>query len=88
MCCERWARDRGIQFSDRAELVRDIRVLDRYNRLVTELTRRFPLHTRPKRFTLLTRSFGVESGELTPTNKIRRSLLVQNFMTEIEELYS
>jgi long-chain acyl-CoA synthetase len=40
-----------------------------------------------RRFRLLERDFSEDSGELTPTMKIRRHLIVERFATEIEELY-
>ncbi len=40
-----------------------------------------------KRFTILPRQFGIETGELTPTLKIKRKMVNQNFSAEIEAMY-
>jgi len=40
-----------------------------------------------KRYRLLAKSFTVESGELTPTMKIKRAVVQKKFAAEIEELY-
>jgi len=40
-----------------------------------------------KKFTVLARAFGIESGELTPTLKIKRKVVNQNFAPEIEAMY-
>jgi long-chain acyl-CoA synthetase len=40
-----------------------------------------------KRFILIKKSFAIESGELTNTLKIRRTVIMQKFKTQIEEMY-
>ena len=40
-----------------------------------------------KKFTILSRQFSIETGELTPTLKIKRKLVNQNFAREIEAMY-
>ncbi|MET0283093.1 MAG: long-chain fatty acid--CoA ligase [Polyangiales bacterium] len=41
-----------------------------------------------KRYTILPRAFSVESGELTPTMKIKRRRVEELYAREIEEMYS
>jgi len=41
-----------------------------------------------KRFTLISKSFGVETGELTNTLKIRRAVVMQKYKTLIDEMYA
>ncbi|NLW66550.1 MAG: long-chain fatty acid--CoA ligase, partial [Bacteriovoracaceae bacterium] len=40
-----------------------------------------------RKFTLLPREFSIESGELTPTLKMKRKIINQNFAGEIEAMY-
>jgi long-chain acyl-CoA synthetase len=40
-----------------------------------------------KKFTILERPFAIETGELTPTLKIKRKVVTYNFATEIEAMY-
>ena len=40
-----------------------------------------------KRFTLLTKPFTMESGELTNTLKSRRNVIYKNYADVIEEMY-
>jgi long-chain acyl-CoA synthetase len=40
-----------------------------------------------KKFTILERPFAIETGELTPTLKIKRKVVSYNFATEIEAMY-
>ncbi|MGE0402010.1 MAG: long-chain fatty acid--CoA ligase [Kofleriaceae bacterium] len=41
-----------------------------------------------KKFTVLPRAFGIDTGELTPTLKIKRKVVAQNFSREIEAMYA
>ncbi|CDF37783.1 long-chain-fatty-acid-CoA ligase [Chondrus crispus] len=40
-----------------------------------------------KKFTLLDRDFTVDTGELTPTMKVKRKIVVQNFQAQIDAMY-
>ena len=40
-----------------------------------------------KKFTILPRQLGIETGELTPTLKVKRKIVNKNFATEIEAMY-
>ena len=40
-----------------------------------------------KKFILIKKSFAIESGELTNTLKIRRTVIMQKYKTQIEEMY-
>ena len=41
-----------------------------------------------KKFTILSRPFGIDTGELTPTLKIKRRVVTENFAREIEAMYA
>jgi len=41
-----------------------------------------------KKFTVLPRQFGIDTGELTPTLKVKRKIVNQNFAHEIEAMYA
>lgn len=44
-------------------------------------------HEQVRKFTLIGRAFSIESGELTPTLKMRRKVIEQNFAAEIAAMY-
>ncbi|MEP6863446.1 MAG: long-chain fatty acid--CoA ligase [Deltaproteobacteria bacterium] len=41
-----------------------------------------------KKFAILTKPFGIDSGELTPTMKIKRKVVAQKFAREIDQMYA
>jgi long-chain acyl-CoA synthetase len=61
--------------------------LDRIGRAVEEVNRSLASYETIKKFRLLPVEFGVESGELTPTLKLRRKAVNERFAREIEELF-
>jgi long-chain acyl-CoA synthetase len=58
---------------------------------VGKVVRRVNQHLAPfeqiKRFRILDRELSIEDGELTPTMKVRRTQVLENFRSEVNELY-
>jgi len=55
---------------------------------VMELNSQFAPPEQVRKFTILPRDFSVDYGELTPTLKIRRKQIRENWASEIESMYS
>ncbi len=55
---------------------------------VMELNKQFAPPEQIKKFTILPRDLTVDDGELTPTLKIRRIQIRENWSTEIEDMYA
>ncbi|SVA95769.1 uncharacterized protein METZ01_LOCUS148623 [marine metagenome] len=55
---------------------------------VAELNKKFSSPEQVKKFTVLPRDLGVDQGELTPTLKIRRKQIRENWADEIEAMYA
>ena len=66
----------------------DPRFIDRISRAVDDVNRGLASYETIKKFRLLPVEFGIESGELTPTLKLRRKAVNQRFAREIEELFA
>jgi long-chain acyl-CoA synthetase len=56
--------------------------------VVADVNRGLGPEERVRRFTILEREFDLEEGEVTPTLKLRRSILEKRFHDEIEALYA
>jgi long-chain acyl-CoA synthetase len=54
---------------------------------VKELNSRLNRWETVKKFTILPRDFTIETGELTPSMKVKRAGVERNFSTEIESMY-
>jgi long-chain acyl-CoA synthetase len=85
---ERRLKDLGQPAVPRDELVRRDDVIGLYQEIVDALNRDLSQFERIKKIRLLPREFTIESGELTPTMKVRRKAVEHNWRREIEEMYA
>ena len=84
---DRWAREQGIDPSDRKALLRDSRVHDLMEREVMGQLGPVASFERPKKIALLEEEFSVEDGTLTPTQKVKRRVIQERFSALIDEFY-
>ena len=84
---ERRLRDLGRPLAPRAELVERRDVLALYEEIVEALNQALAHFERIKKIRVLPREFTIETGELTPTLKIRRKVIERNWRDEIEAIY-
>jgi long-chain acyl-CoA synthetase len=82
-----WARANGIEATTLAELAQDPRVLAEVERGVAEANSHLARVEQVRRFRLLPNEWTAETGELTPTMKRRRRVIVDRYAQEIDELY-
>jgi long-chain acyl-CoA synthetase len=85
---ESWARQQGITWSDREQLVRDAGVLARLEQEVAQRVEPFARYEKPKRVLAIAREFSIEDGEVTPTLKVRRRVIESRLADRIEALYA
>jgi len=83
----REARSCGARAGTVAELCGDPSFLDRISRGVEEANRSLASYETIKKFKLLPVEFSIESGELTPTLKLRRKVVSQRYAQQIAELF-
>lgn len=72
----------------REQEVRKKEVLEPVREVVQAVNRLLPVHEQIRNFHLLPSIFTVETGELTPTLKVRRPVVIERYRQEIEALYS
>jgi long-chain acyl-CoA synthetase len=84
---EAWAKRGGVSVASREELVRRPEVLSHYRALVDEMTTDLAQFEKIKKIVLLTREFTQESGELTPTLKVKRRVVEERYKTIIDAMY-
>jgi long-chain acyl-CoA synthetase len=83
-----WARAQGIAFDSLADLAADPGVLAEVARGVAEANSHLARPEQVRRWTLLPAEWTAQSGELTPSMKRRRRVIVDRYAKEIEDLYS
>jgi long-chain acyl-CoA synthetase len=85
---EAWARSRHIPAHSREELVARPEVVDHYMGLITEIVADLAQYEKIKKIALLPDEFTQESGELTPTLKVKRRVIAEKYGDVIEKLYA
>ena len=84
---ETYARAQGVPFKDRGELVASSEINEFLRKQVDEICHLLPPHERIRQFILLPREFTIASGELSATQKIKRSVVEERYRHEIEEMF-
>lgn len=82
------AREANIPADSVEELVRRPEIIRAVQHDIDLLQRDFSKYEKVRKFALLPQPFSVESGEMTPTLKIKRHVVAKNYVDVIEKLYA
>lgn len=85
---EEYAKANGIGYSSREELCASDKIHTMMMERIDTLQQQLAHYEQIKRFTLLPKSFTMESGELTNTLKMRRKVINEHYKKEIENMYA
>jgi long-chain acyl-CoA synthetase len=84
---EPWASERGISPADRSELLNHAQVRAEFQAIVDRVNATLANFETIKRFRLVAEEWTLDSGELTPSMKLRRRVIHQKYAVEIAEFY-
>jgi long-chain acyl-CoA synthetase len=85
---EELARREGITAGNRSELVADVRIVAVYSEIVRGVNGGLANFETIKRFRLVADEWSQESGELTPSMKLKRRVLTQKYAAVVGALYA
>jgi long-chain acyl-CoA synthetase len=83
-----WAEENGMAGASYAEIVSSDKVRQMVGGYVDELNGRLNRWETIKKWELLDHDLTVESGELTPSMKVKRNVVQDNYADVIEKLYA
>ncbi|QKG51495.1 AMP-dependent synthetase/ligase [Hymenobacter sp. BRD67] len=84
---KKWAGQNGVAAKSNADLVKEEKVVKFYHDLVQKYNQGFAQWEQVKKVVLLPEQWTVESGEMTPTMKVKRKVITENNKAAIEGLY-
>ncbi|MBN2246396.1 MAG: long-chain fatty acid--CoA ligase [Candidatus Aminicenantes bacterium] len=84
---EEYARQQEIPFLNRKELVENQAVIDFITAEIQRVTSNLASYETIKKIILLDKDFDIESGEMTPTLKVKRDFIEKKFKEQIDALY-
>ena len=82
-----WCKRKNIQYTTDAEMVKVERIHNRIMKEIDLYNEGFAQYERVKKIILGPTVWGIDSGEMTPTMKIKRRVLMENFKDQIESCY-
>jgi long-chain acyl-CoA synthetase len=85
---EDWATQHGMEARSRAELVADERVIALYGEIVREVNGGLAKFETLKRFKVVAEEWTQESGELTPSMKLKRRAIMARYAAVVADLYA
>jgi long-chain acyl-CoA synthetase len=85
---EKYAQDHDIPFSNYASLTRTAEVQALIQAEIDRVNRKFARVEQVKKFHLLEDQLSAEDEELTPTMKLKRSLVQKKYATQIDAMYA
>ena len=83
-----WCKQNEITFSTHEELIKDKRVIALYQSIIESYNPEFNHVEQIKKIKLLAEEWSLNSGELTPTGKMRRKIITEKYNAEIESMYA
>lgn len=84
-----WALRKQLDFSalSNSELIAKQEIIDRIHEEVTKMNELYGNWEKIKKFRLLDREWSIETGELTPTLKLKRKIIMEKFKGEVASCF-
>jgi long-chain acyl-CoA synthetase len=82
-----WCRKNGLGDLSQEQMIREEDVYKKIQGEIQEAIAGLPRYEQVKRFILLQHPWTVDSGELTPTMKLKRRVILRKFSSHIDALY-
>ena len=84
---EEWCKKHSVDVNGADNLTKVEDVNDLFKREIDKLNQGFGHVEQIKKFELLTDEWAIDTGELTPTMKIKRKVIKQMYLPLIEKIY-
>jgi long-chain acyl-CoA synthetase len=83
-----WAKQQGIETEDIAELSKDPKVSELVQGILDEVNQHYAQVEQVKKFVILDHDLSQETGELTPTLKVKRNVVNEKYADLFDSLYT
>ncbi|MBN2298025.1 MAG: long-chain fatty acid--CoA ligase [Deltaproteobacteria bacterium] len=82
-----WAKENNISFNSRKELISNDKVIKLFEQEIELFTKDYARVEQIRKFTLLETEWSQDTGELTPTMKLKRRIVNQKYASVIDSMY-
>jgi long-chain acyl-CoA synthetase len=83
-----WAKQNGVSATDNTALVKDPKVIEVYKGIMQQVNGSLAHYEAMKRLTVVPDEWAIETGELTPSMKLKRRVIQEKYAKEIAAFYS
>jgi len=83
-----WSSEQGVEFNGNENIIKNEKVIALIKDAVERYNQNFNQVEQIKKFELLPREWSVEGGELTPTLKLKRKVIMEKYKNAIERIYA
>ena len=83
-----WMQVKGIHFTTIEDAINNPRILDLYRELIDSFNKFFNHVEQVKKFELIPHEWTIETGELTPTLKLKRKVIMEKYKSAINRIYA
>jgi len=84
---EPWATQQGIKYSSFAELSQYPKVRELIQGIIEEGNKQLAQFETIKKFIVSDHPFSIDTGELTPTLKVKKKVVYERYMPQLDDLY-
>jgi long-chain acyl-CoA synthetase len=84
---KKWCAENRVHWTAPQYMVINPKVEKMFNKLIYALNEDLENHERVQKYALLFEDWSIEGSELTPTLKIRRSMITEKYKEALEGLY-
>jgi long-chain acyl-CoA synthetase len=84
---QEWALDQGIVLTSRSELVEHPTVSELYKGIIDDVNAGLANFETVKRFRIVAEEWSLDTGELTPSLKLKRRVITERYAVHIAEFY-
>ncbi|MEJ5106792.1 AMP-dependent synthetase/ligase [Chryseobacterium sp. MYb328] len=84
---QEYIKKNNIPFTNWEEVVKNEKIIHLYKEKVKELQHELADYEKVKKFTLMPAEFDINTGEITPTLKVKRNVVLKKYADIIEKMY-
>ncbi len=82
-----WASKHKVHYRDNEEMITIPAVMKRFQKEVAQVNRKLSQHEQIKRFRLVSEEWGPQTGELSPTLKLKRNFIYRKYEDLLHDIY-
>jgi long-chain acyl-CoA synthetase len=82
-----FANKHKIHYRDNAKLIQQKQIIHRIQQEINEVNKQLGEHEKIKRFRLVCEEWSPQTGELSPTLKLKRKVILNKYSSIVNEIY-